>query len=75
MKLDEQKIKELSALPDDALWNAIRGMLAQHGMRLPEKQPTHEDMERLRAAFTGAQGINPLQGMRLMREYKEKYMK
>ncbi len=74
MKLDEQKIKELTALPDDELWRSIREMLAQHGMRLPDRQPSHEDMMRLRAAFSGAKGINPIEGARLMREYRQKYM-
>ena len=41
----------------------------------PDKQPTHEDMMRLRAAFQGAKGIRPLEGMRLMNEYRQKYMK
>ena len=75
MKLDEQKIRELSAMSDDELWRTIRDMLAQHGMHLPDKQPTHEDMMRLRAAFQGAKGIRPLEGMRLMNEYRQKYMK
>ena len=74
MKIDEKKIQELSALPDDQLWKAIRDMLAQNGIRLPDRQPSHEDMMRLRAAFGGAKGISPIEGARLMREYRQKYM-
>ena len=75
MKLDEQRIRQLCEMDDDTLWREIRAMLSEKGMHLFERQPSHEDMMRLRAAFGGAKGINPIEGARLMREYRQKYTK
>lgn len=75
MKYDNEKIKRLSAMSDAALWQEIRTMLSGYGIRLPDKMPSHEDMQQLRKAFTLGEGISPMEGARLISEYKRKYMR
>ena len=75
MKLNKEKIDRLSKLPDDELWAEIRTMLSKHGIHLAERVPTHEDMTRLREAFTLGEGISPMEAVRFIGEYKRKYMR
>ena len=75
MRYDKEKIKQLSAMSDEALWKEIRGMLSSYGIRLPERMPSHEDMQQLRGAFTLGEGISPMEAARLIGEYKRKYMR
>lgn len=75
MKYDKEKIKRLSAMSDEGLWQEIRTMLSSYGIRLPDKMPSHEDMQHLRSAFTLGEGISPMEAARLIGEYKRKYMR
>ena len=75
MRYDNEKIKRLSAMSDAALWQEIRSMLSGYGIRLPDKMPSHEDMQNLRRAFTLGEGISPMEAARLIGEYKRKYMR
>ncbi len=75
MRFDKEKIQRLAALPDDALWAEIRTMLSRHGIHLPDRIPSHEDMTRLREAFTLGEGISPMEAARFIGEYKRKYMR
>lgn len=75
MRFDKEKIDRLAALPDKELWAEIRGMLSRHGIHLPDKMPSHEDMVRLREAFALGEGISPMEAARFIGEYKRKYMR
>ncbi len=75
MRFDKEKIERLAALPDKELWAQIREMLSRHGIHLPDKMPSHEDMVRLREAFTLGEGISPMEAARFIGEYKRKYMR
>ena len=75
MRFDKEKIERLAGLPDKELWAEIRVMLSRHGIHLPDKMPSHEDMVRLREAFTLGEGISPMEAARFIGEYKRKYMR
>ena len=75
MKFDKAKMEKLSSLPDDKLWEEIRTMLQKHGIHLPDRVPSHEDMVRLREAFSAGEGISPMEAARFIGEYKRKYMR
>ncbi len=53
MKIDQALIRELVALPDDALWQRIHEMARAHGITLPEATPPPETLAKLRAAVRG----------------------
>lgn len=73
MKLDRQKLEQLAALDDVALWREVRRMVGEKGIRLGEAVPNHEDMVRLREAFLGGSPLSMVDGARLISEYKRKY--
>lgn len=66
MKINSEKLRELSALSDDALWGEICKMARNFGQTLPSATPSHTDMERIRAALCGTQ-INMSDAMQLLR--------
>ena len=75
MRINKEKIERLAALPDEELWKEIRSMLSKHGIHLPDRIPSHEDMKRLRDAFVLGEGISPMEAARFIGEYKRKYMR
>ena len=54
MKINREKILELAAKPDAELWCEIVKIASSHGISLPDKTPSHEELEKLRGAVTGA---------------------
>lgn len=69
MKIDRQKIAELSALPDRELWAEIVRIGAAHGFNMPKEVPPHSELEKLRAAVSGdkmkmGDALRILQGFR-----------
>ena len=49
MQFDESAMKKLLGEGDAALWQTIRAIAAENGIRLPSGQPSPGDMARLRA--------------------------
>ena len=73
MRLDKEKINRLAALPDDILWKEIQSMLKKHGINLPDRVPSAEDMKRLRDAFVLGEGISPMEAAEII-AVKDKYI-
>jgi len=44
----------------------------QHGYTLPQAQPSHEDMEKLRALMKGKERIGLSEAVRILAKYKNK---
>lgn len=66
MRINSEKLKELAALSDEALWGEICKMGKNFGQSLPSTTPSHTDMERIRAALCGTQ-INVSDALELLR--------
>jgi hypothetical protein len=66
MKINSEKMRELAALSDSALWGEIRKMAQNFGQTIPEQVPPHTDMERIRSALTGTQ-LNLSDAMQILR--------
>ena len=49
MQFDESAMKKLLGESDEALWQTIRTLAGQNGIRLPAGRPSAGDMARLRA--------------------------
>ena len=73
MKLDQEKLKQLSSLSDEELMTEIRKMAEAKGLRLPQASPSHEDLSRLRALLTAEGGFGMLDAMRYYSAFKKKY--
>ena len=70
MKLNKEKIDRLCALNDRALWGEVREIARQHGFTLPDKTPSHEEMEKLRGAVTGGAKMNLGEAMRIINKHR-----
>ena len=69
MRINKEDLARLSALPDDQLWAEVQKVGKAHGFNLPQKQPSHQDMERLRGIVNGSR-INMSEAIRILNEYR-----
>ena len=69
MKIDQNKLTALAAMPDEAMWREIVCAAKRHGFSLPEKTPPHEELEKLRAAVTGGR-MNLTGAIRILDKYR-----
>lgn len=70
MKIDKEKLASLCALGDDELWREVRGIAASHGFKLPEKTPSHSEMEKMRGAVSGGAKLNLAEAVRIINNYR-----
>lgn len=71
MRFDRSKLEEMAAQPDDKLWAQIVQIAGSYGFKLPDKTPSHEEMQKLREMALGSK-INMADAMRLVNQYKIK---
>jgi hypothetical protein len=70
MKIDKEKLKALVEKPDDELWREIVAIAASHGFKLPEKTPSHTEMEKMRAAVSNGAKLNLAEAIRVINNYR-----
>ena len=70
MKFNREELEALSALPDDKLWAEVRKIGVGYGLKLPDRQPSHEELEKLRQIATAGK-ISMPEAMRLINKYKK----
>ena len=66
MRIDKEKMDKLAALPDGELWQEIRKIAQQSGFTLPEKAPSHEELDKVRGAVAGGAKINLAEAIRVV---------
>lgn len=71
MRVDKEKLKRLAEKSDAELWREILSIAKSHGYTLPEKMPKHEDIERIRRVFSGAEKISLTDAAKIMNNYKK----
>lgn len=69
MNFDQNTLNALLALDDRTLWQTIRHIAASHNIALPEGNIPRGDMEKLRAAMSGASQADVNEAMRIINEY------
>lgn len=70
MKIDKEKLQQLAGLTDKELWAHIRGIAAAKGFNLPEKEPPHAELEKVRAAMLSDK-INLGNALRVINNYRK----
>ena len=75
MKIDHEKMKQLSRLDDRALWDTVVRMGAKHGLHLSADLPEAKDLEKLRQVLCHTEDLRMLDAMRTVNEYRKKYGK
>ena len=73
MKPDRDTIQKLTASDDAALWETVRGIAREKGVRLPEATPPHETMERLRATLSGNGTLSLREAVRVIMDYRKEH--
>jgi len=71
LKIDKEKLSALAKLEDDALWAEIKTIAAQHGFKLPDATPSHDQLEKLRAAVCDTDKINLMGAMKIINKYRK----
>ncbi len=71
MKLDKEKIEAITKLPDSEMWCEVRRIASEYGFKLPEKTPTHEELDKLRRIASSGK-IGPIEAIKLMNELKRR---
>ena len=71
MRINQEMLKELAALPDRELWAKVNEIAKAHGFTLPEKTPTHAELEKLRELARGPK-LSLGDAMRLVNDYKRR---
>lgn len=69
MKFSKEELEALARLPDDKLWEEVKRIAAGYGINLPQKVPSHEELEKLRSIAT-ANKIPMGEAMMLINKYK-----
>ncbi len=72
MKINKEKLRELSEKPDDELWQVISDIAAKHGYDLPKSAPPKSEMNKIRAIMESADKLNMRDAARIMQEYKRR---
>lgn len=70
MKIDKQKMQQLAALSDAELWKNIRSVAASKGLSLPEKTPSHTELEKVRAVMLSDK-VSIAGAMRIINEVRK----
>lgn len=70
MKFTKEEIEKLAALPDDELWCQVQTIAKGYGLNLPNTQPSHTELEKLRSIATGGK-ISMPEAMMLINKYKK----
>ena len=72
MKIDKDKLRELSEKSDSELWETINSIAKSHGYNLQNTTPTKAEMDKIRSLIGSADKINMREAMKLMNEYKRR---
>lgn len=75
MRFDKQKLAALAALPDAELWAQIVQLGKEHGISIPPTPPPHAELERLRGVIGDPDKMRMSDAIRVVNDYKKKYMK
>jgi hypothetical protein len=72
MQINREMLAKMAVMSDAELWDKIRAVGESYGYSLAKKQPTHTELEKIRALLRGDVEISPMDAMRLLNQYKDK---
>ena len=72
MQINRDMLTKMAGMNDTELWEQIRAVAKNYGYVLSNKQPTHEELEKMRSLMRGDVQISPMDAMRLINQYKSK---
>lgn len=72
MRIDKEKLSRLAALPDEELWRQVVAIAGAHGLKLGDKAPPHEELEKLRSMVEGGSRLSIATAMKIVNDYKRR---
>lgn len=70
MKINNEKLKGLASLDDEALWQQMLTIAGGKGHKINSPMPPHEEMERIRRIMRGEEKISLGEAMKILNTYK-----
>ena len=71
MKIDKDKLDAITKLSDEELWEQIKSVARQHGVKMPDKQPSGSDLGKVRDALAQADKLSLMTAMRMVNNLKK----
>ena len=71
MKINKEEMKKLAAKSDAELWSEIQAIAKSHGYTLPTAMPSHENLEKIRRALSGAEKISLSDAAKIMKNHSK----
>ena len=72
MKINREKLSEITKQGDEELWATIRGIAGRYGIKLPDKTPSENEMSRLRGALSGTERVSLSDAMEILNTYRRR---
>ena len=72
MKINKEGMRAYAELDDRALWAELLKIAEGYGYKLKADMPPKELLDRVRRIMRGEEQISLGEGMRILREYKER---
>ncbi|MBQ3017170.1 MAG: hypothetical protein IJD79_10360 [Clostridia bacterium] len=71
MKIDKSKLDAMTKLSDSELWAQIKSVAEAHGIKMPDKQPSREELSKVRGALSEADKLSLMTAMRMVNSLKK----
>ncbi len=71
MKIDKSKLDAMAKLSDSELWAQIKSVAEAHGIKMPEKQPSADELSKVRGALSEADKLSLMTAMRMVNNLKK----
>ncbi|MBQ4071996.1 MAG: hypothetical protein IJD51_06275 [Clostridia bacterium] len=72
MKINTEGMRAYANLDDRALWAELLKLAESHGYKLKADMPPKELLDRIRRVMRGEEQISLGEGMKILREYKDR---
>ena len=72
MRVNNENLKKYAELDDAALWEKLTSTAREKGLKVTDKPPTHEELERVRRILRGEEKISMAEAMKILSTYKQK---
>ncbi len=69
MKINKEKAERITRLPDEEMWCEILKLAKAYGLSLPERTPSHSDLEKIRAIASSGK-VNMGDAMKMVNDLK-----
>ena len=71
MKINKEELKQMAEKNDKELWADIYRIAKSHGYTLPTAMPSHENLEKIRRALSGAEKISLSDAAKIMKNHSK----